>query len=113
MIGRRNASTVLRAAILGTIFTASCFTGCKSATHSVTLTWNAPAPVGNTPIQGYNVYRSATSGGTYELVVSRIPAPTYTDSTVSSGKTYYYVVTTIDQSGAESKYSDEIKATVP
>jgi fibronectin type 3 domain-containing protein len=79
----------------------------------VTLTWNAPAPVGNTPVQGYNVYRSATSGGSYELVVSRIPAPTYTDSTVSSGKTYYYVVTTIDQSGAESKYSDEIKATVP
>jgi fibronectin type 3 domain-containing protein len=79
----------------------------------VTLTWNAPAPVGNTPIQGYNVYRSATSGGTYELVVSRIPAPTYTDSTVNSGKTYYYVVTTIDQSGAESKYSDEIRATVP
>ncbi len=38
---------------------------------------------------------------------------TYVDSTVQSGTTYYYVVTAVSSSGAESSYSNQATAVVP
>ncbi len=37
----------------------------------------------------------------------------YTDSTVQSGTTYYYVVTAVDSSGSESNYSNQATAVIP
>lgn len=37
----------------------------------------------------------------------------YTDSTVSTGNTYYYVSTAADSAGEESSYSDQVTAVIP
>jgi len=39
--------------------------------------------------------------------------PSYTDTNVQSGQTYYYVVTAINSSNQESGYSSEVTAIVP
>jgi len=65
-------------------------------------------------VAGYYVYRSTTSGSGYaKLNSTPDSATTYTDSTVQSGTTYYYVVTAVDSSGDESAYSNQSMATVP
>jgi fibronectin type 3 domain-containing protein len=46
-------------------------------------------------------------------VTSMDTSPSYSDNTVSAGQTYYYVVTAIDDTGAESVYSNQAQATVP
>lgn len=38
---------------------------------------------------------------------------TYTDSTVTSGTTYYYIVTAVDGAGIESAYSNQSVAVIP
>jgi uncharacterized protein YjdB len=60
----------------------------------------------------YNVYRSETSGAEYTKIGST-STTSYQDSDTSLtyGKTYYYVVTAID-SEVESDYSDEASATL-
>ena len=68
----------------------------------VYLVWN---PVGGAT--SYNVKRG-TSTGTYTTTTSA-PSASFTDSTVSNGTTYYYVVTAII--GAESANSSEVTGT--
>jgi hypothetical protein len=78
--------------------------------HSVALTWNASTST----VAGYNVYRSTVSGGPYAKINSSlIAALNYTDSTVQSGITYYYVTTAVDSSGNESVFSNQVSATIP
>ena len=63
---------------------------------------------------GYNIYRGTVSGGPYTKINSSlITILTYTDSTVQSGITYYYVATAVDSSGDESVNSDEVSAPIP
>ncbi len=79
-------------------------------THTVTLNWNAP--VSN--VVGYNAYSSATAGGPYtRLTTTPILGTGYVDSTVVSGRTYFYVVTSIASDNTESVYSTEVAARVP
>jgi hypothetical protein len=78
--------------------------------HSATLSWNAST----SSVSGYNTYRAAVSGGPYtKLNASLNISTSYTDSTVQSGQTYYYVVTAVDLSGVESSNSTEASATIP
>ena len=70
----------------------------------VTLSWTASA--GATT---YNVLRSTASGGPYTSVGSTA-APSYTDSSVSNGTKYYYVVTATNSAGTSSN-STEVSAT--
>ena len=86
---------------------------CTNKTHSVTLTWQAPAPVPGVTTVGYNLYRSTTSGGPFVKLASNLPGPRYEDRLVGSGRTYFYVVTAIDQAGRESRYSNEARASIP
>lgn len=58
-----------------------------------------------------NVYRSTTNGGPYTLVGSIAATTTYMDSGLTSGTTYYYVVTAVDGNGVESPYSNQASAT--
>lgn len=71
---------------------------------TVALTWTAPT--GNVKPTGYNVYRATTSGGPYTFLQSEIQTTGTTDSTVTNGTTYYYVITAANQL-AESPKSNE------
>ena len=63
---------------------------------------------------GYNVYRSTQSGGPYtKLNSTLITALTFTDNTVSSGATYFYVVTAVAADGTESAFSSQTTAVIP
>jgi fibronectin type 3 domain-containing protein len=88
--------------------------GChKAQPHWVTLTWEAPRAAAGVSVVGYNVYRSTTSGGPFVNLATRVPGPRYEDRLVNSGRTYFYVVTALDQAGRESRFSGEIRATIP
>lgn len=79
--------------------------------HSVALGWNTSTSVG---VVGYNIYRGTASGGPFTRINSALDAtPFDTDSTVQAGQTYYYVVTAVDSTGAESSYSSQVQAVIP
>jgi hypothetical protein len=85
-------------------------TGVAPVQHSVALTWNASTST----VAWYNVYRGTVSGGPYaKFNPSLVAVLDYTDSTVQSGTTYYYVTTAVDSSGNESAYSNQVSATIP
>ena len=80
--------------------------------HVVTLTWNASTSSG---VTSYNVYWSGVHGGPYSILGS-VPASgplTYQDLAVTSGTSYYYVVTAVNSAGEESAYSNEAMVTIP
>ena len=84
-------------------------TGAVPPSHAVNLSWNAASAV-----VGYNVFRGSQSGGPYAKINSVLDASTtYTDSSVQGGQAYYYVTTAVDSGGAQSGYSNEIKAVIP
>ena len=85
-------------------------TGALAVIHSVSLNWTPSAST----YSGFYVYRSSVSGGPYMKVDSSlIPTASYSDSTVYSGQTYYYVATEVDSTGMESGYSGEVSAVIP
>ena len=62
-------------------------------------------------LAGYNLYRSVTSTGPYtQINVGLLVISTYTDTTVTAGVTYYYVVRASDGTN-ESANSNEASAT--
>ncbi|MGB7150532.1 MAG: fibronectin type III domain-containing protein [Terriglobales bacterium] len=87
--------------------------GCKTRPHSVTLSWQAPRAASGSAIVGYNVYRSTTSGGPFVKLASGVSEPRYEDRLTNNGRTYYYVVTAVDQAGRESRFSNETIAVIP
>lgn len=70
----------------------------------VALSWTAP--LGAT---GYILKRGTVSGGPY-LIIASPTLTNYTDSGVTNGTTYYYVVATL-RSGAGSANSGQVSAT--
>lgn len=83
---------------------------------AVALTWNAPAPGAPDPAVGFNVYRAAAGTGVYvQLNSTMIPLATtaYTDSTVTSGQSYAYIVESVDAKGVLSLPSNTATVTVP
>jgi hypothetical protein len=81
------------------------------SSHSVLLNWTASPSPG---VTGYNVYRSLTSGTGYvKINSSAVAGLSYTDSSLSNSTTYYYVTTSVDGSGDESTYSQEIQMIIP
>ena len=71
----------------------------------VTLSWSAA--LGATR---YNVKRSLTPGGPYSSINAAVQGPSYTDTNVTNGTTYYYVVSASNFEG-ESGDSNEASAT--
>ena len=79
--------------------------------HTVALSWTASSSLN---VKGYYIYRAEISGGPYaKLAVWPVYATSYTDGTVASGATYYYVTTAVDTNDVESAYSNEATAVVP
>ena len=63
--------------------------------------------LGSSP-SGYNLYRSASSGGPYEKMNNALlNTNTHTDTGLTNGSAYYYVVTAVDAVGNESLQSNE------
>jgi Abnormal spindle-like microcephaly-assoc'd, ASPM-SPD-2-Hydin len=84
-------------------------TGTAPTQHTVDLSWSA-----STNAVGYNVYRGTVSGGPYSMINTSLDGSTaYTDSTVVSGQTYYYVATAVDASSNESGYSNQATGIIP
>ena len=72
--------------------------------EQVGLSWSA-----STGATSYNVKRATTSGGPYTTIAS--PTTTsYTDTGVTNGTTYYYVVSAVNTAG-ESANSSQVSAT--
>jgi len=76
---------------------------------SVGLSWGAS----NNAV-GYNVYRATVAAGPFTNLTS-VPTAnlSFTDVAVSSGQTYYYVVTAVDTNSLEGAYSNEVAAPIP
>ncbi len=73
------------------------------------LDWNANT---EPDLAGYNVYRSATSGGALtRLNTSTVTSTTYTDNTAVNGTASYYVIRAVDTFGNESGNSAQVSAT--
>ena len=87
--------------------------GTAGTSYAVDLTWDAP--VNSTdPVSGYDIYRATGSSSTFVLLNSSVNAPTtYADSTVQSGSTYSYYVTSVDAAGVESVPSNTYTVTIP
>ncbi|WP_068787186.1 glycoside hydrolase family 6 protein [Paenibacillus phocaensis] len=71
----------------------------------VTLSWTASSGA-----TSYNVKRATTSGGPYTTVATGVAAASYTDTGLTNGTTYYYVVSAANGAG-ESANSAEVAAT--
>ena len=85
-------------------------TGATPTQHSVALSWNASTST----VSGYNVYRSTVSGSGYSKINSSLVGSlNFSDASVQSSQTYYYVTTAVDSSGNESSYSNEAQAIIP
>ena len=99
-----NGTTMLSVPLSGT--------GLAPQAHSVDVVWDASA---SSTLQGYNVYRSLISGGPYTKISPTLSPTTllFTDTTPISGQKYFYVVTAVDTSGAESAASLEVAVTIP
>jgi hypothetical protein len=81
-----------------------------SVQHSASLSWGAST----SSVAGYNVYRSTVSGSAYvRMNSSLVGGMNFSDPSVQSGMTYFYVATAVDASGTESVYSNEVAAIVP
>jgi fibronectin type 3 domain-containing protein len=86
-------------------------TGTGTPVHSVSLSWAASI---SSDVAGYYVFRGAQSGGPYtQITEAEVTGTGYTDTKVTAGTTYYYVVTAVDEANNQSAYSPESVAAVP
>jgi fibronectin type 3 domain-containing protein len=73
--------------------------------NQVSLSWTAPAAA-----TSYNVKRATTSGGPYTTVATGLTSTNYTNSGLTNGVTYYYVVSASNAIGTGPD-STEVSAT--
>ncbi|WEK54902.1 MAG: glycoside hydrolase family 6 protein [Candidatus Cohnella colombiensis] len=71
----------------------------------VALSWTASSGA-----TSYTVKRATTSGGTYTTVATGVTATSYTNTGLTNGTTYYYVVSASNSAG-ESANSAQVSAT--
>lgn len=75
---------------------------------SMALTWTAGQEL---DIDGYHVYRSTTSGsGFTRLTSSFVRTPSFSDTGLTNGTTYFYRVSSVDTKGQEGAPSAETSA---
>jgi hypothetical protein len=79
---------------------------CFKAQDHLFLTWK---PVIDTDFSHYRVYRRLPPDKEFQLAADKVTATSYKDKDLKAGKTYFYVVTSVDTKGNESEYSNEVK----
>jgi len=82
----------------------------QAGAASIDLSWTPPADDGGNPLTGYNVYRSDDNVAFSPLI--SVGATSHSDTTVSSGFAYYYLVTALNGFG-ESGPSNTASAVAP
>ena len=65
------------------------------------LSWSAPAIEGGTPVLEYRVYRGTTLGA--EIFLAKTTGLSYTDNSLTNGRTYYYKVSAVNALGEGAK----------
>jgi len=81
-----------------------------NTSHSVALNWESSS----SSVVGYYVYRGSKPSGPYSKLNSSPNSSTsYSDSSVSDGQVYYYVVTAVNSNNVESADSNQVSATIP
>lgn len=77
--------------------------------QQVSLSWAANT---ETDLAGYHVFRSTTNGTGYaQVTTSLLTTPSFTNTGLTGGVTYYYVVRAVDTSGNQSANSAQASAT--
>jgi hypothetical protein len=86
----------------------------KAATaHSVNLTWKAPSS-NSDAVDSYQVERAASGSTQYAVVGTTAAASTaFTDTSVTSGRTYVYAVRSVDDTGNASNPSNTVTLAIP
>ena len=79
----------------------------QASSGLVTLQWNS-----DTGAATYDVLRGTTSGGE-STIKTNVTSPTYGDTTVAPGNTYYYEVVGVNTAGVAGPLSNEAHATAP
>jgi fibronectin type 3 domain-containing protein len=77
-----------------------------SGNSTVALIWNAVNGA-----TSYNVKRSLTSGSGYTTIAGGVTATSYSDTGLSNGTTYYYVVSAVNAAVGEGADSAQASAT--
>ena len=70
------------------------------SSSQINLAWNA-----STGATSYNVKRATVSGGPYTTIAPGVTATNYSDTGLSAGTTYYYVVSAVNSSGESANSS--------
>lgn len=109
--------------VLSLLFFAGTAFGQATRTVNLEFQWNQAAadtqPGGG--LDGWKLYRSATSGGPYTLIATitynGTPASVYTatesiPSPVGEERRWFFVLTAYDKAGNESAYSNEASALI-
>jgi hypothetical protein len=73
----------------------------------ISLGWTAASNA-----TSYNVKRATVSGGPYTTIATGVLGTSYTDTGLTAGSAYYYVVSAVNP-GHESDNSTEVSATLP
>lgn len=78
-----------------------------AGTYREFLSWTTYTSGTNTTFSKYQIFRAISEGGTYSQIgeISNIATNYYTDSTVSSGATYWYKVRIVDTDSDISDWS--------
>lgn len=79
--------------------------GATAGDAQVALAWSTASGA-----TGYSVKRSTTAGGPYTTIASNVVGAAYTDTGLSNGTTYYYVVAATNAEG-EGGASSQVAAT--
>jgi len=77
-----------------------------AGSHQAALSWSA-----YTGVSSYRVKRSTTSGSGYSWVVTGWGSTSYTNTGLTAGTAYYFVIAALDGSGNELANSNEVKVT--
>lgn len=79
----------------------------SAGSDGITITWTAPDD-GGSPISGYKIYRSNSSGE--ETYLTTVTGTQYLDTDVEGGTGYFYIIKAVNAEG-ESVNSIEVSAT--
>jgi len=104
-------ANVCNVVVVQRVVNASMGAACLTSTglHVVSLNWAAST---SSNITNYKIYRSTVSGSSFSVIQTVGNVTTFMDKTVTSGTTYYYVVTAVDSTGAESPFSNQAQAVI-